>query len=72
MWEPYKKGYKAWLQLERSLSDHSVEAYCRDIELLTRYLQLQTDPPRPTDINSESLRFFIHWIAEMGLSASLR
>jgi integrase/recombinase XerD len=70
MWEPYKKGYKAWLQLERSLSDHSVEAYCRDIELLTRYLQLQTDPPRPTDINSESLRLFIHWIAEMGLSAS--
>ena len=70
MWEPYKKGYKAWLQLERSLSDHSVEAYCRDIELLTRYLQLQTDPPRPADINSESLRLFIHWIAEMGLSAS--
>jgi len=70
MWEPYKKGYKAWLQLERSLSDHSVEAYCRDIELLTRYLQLQTDPPRPTDINSESFRLFIHWIAEMGLSAS--
>ena len=70
MWEPYKKGYKAWLQLERSLSDHSVEAYCRDIELLTRYLQLQTDPPRPADINSESLRLFIHWIAEMGLAAS--
>ncbi|MBU6307997.1 MAG: tyrosine-type recombinase/integrase, partial [Bacteroidetes bacterium] len=70
MWEPYKKGYKAWLQLERSLSDHSVEAYCRDIELLTRYLQLQTDPPRPADINSDSLRLFIHWIAEMGLSAS--
>ena len=56
--------------MERSLSDHSVEAYCRDIELLTRYLQLQTDPPRPADINSESLRHFIHWIAEMGLSAS--
>ena len=70
MWEPYKKGYKAWLQLECSLSDHSVEAYCRDIELLTRYLQLQTDPPRPADINSESLRLFIHWIAEMGLAAS--
>ena len=70
MWEPYKKGYKAWLQLERSLSDHSVAAYCRDIELLTRYLQLQPSPPSPTDINSESLRLFIHWIAEMGLSAS--
>src|ERR1700749_5167513 len=40
MWEPYKKGFKAYLQLERSLSDNSVEAYMRDIEKLTEYLQL--------------------------------
>src|ERR1700750_391549 len=39
MWEPYKKGYKAWLQLERSLSDNSIEAYLRDIDKLTQYLQ---------------------------------
>jgi integrase/recombinase XerD len=69
MWEPYKKGYKAWLQLERSLSDHSVEAYGRDIELLTRYLQLETNSPRPADITSEILRQFIQWIAAIGLSA---
>lgn len=69
MWEPYKKGYKAWLQLERSLSDHSVEAYGRDIELLTRYLQLETTSPRPADITAEILRQFIQRIAAMGLSA---
>ncbi|MBK9661188.1 MAG: site-specific integrase [Chitinophagaceae bacterium] len=39
MWEPYKKGFKAYLQLEKSLSDNSVQAYLRDIELLTNYLQ---------------------------------
>ena len=39
MWEPYKKGFKAYLQLERSLSDNSVEAYMRDIEKLTQYLE---------------------------------
>ena len=70
MWEPYKKGYKAWLQLERSLSDHSVAAYGRDIELLTRYLQLQPTPPTPEKISAESLRLFIHYINELGLSAS--
>ncbi|MFM8591334.1 MAG: site-specific tyrosine recombinase XerD [Sphingomonadales bacterium] len=70
MWEPYKKGYKAWLQLERSLSDHSTAAYGRDIELLTRYLQLQPTPPRPDELTTESLRLFIHWINELGLSAS--
>jgi len=32
MWEAYKKGYKHWLQLEKSLSENSVEAYLRDIE----------------------------------------
>ena len=70
MWEPYKKGYKAWLQLERSLSDHSIEAYGRDIELLTRYLQLQPSPPRPDELTAATLRLFIHWINELGLSAS--
>jgi integrase/recombinase XerD len=70
MWEPYKKGYKAWLQLERSLSDHSVAAYGRDIDLLTRYLQLQPSPPTPEQLSAETLRLFIHWINELGLSAS--
>ena len=39
MWDVYKKGYKAWLQLEKSLSENSVEAYLRDIDKLTQYLQ---------------------------------
>lgn len=38
MWEAYKKGFKAYLQLEKSLSDHSVEAYLRDLEKLTTFL----------------------------------
>jgi len=41
MWEPYKKGFKAYLQLEKSLADNSVEAYLRDIEKLTQYLLLE-------------------------------
>ena len=40
MWAAEKKGFKAWLQLEKSLSDHSVEAYLRDIEKLTQFLSL--------------------------------
>ena len=38
MWEPYKKGFKAYLQLERSLSPNSIEAYLSDIEKLTTFL----------------------------------
>ncbi len=38
MWEAYKKGFKAWLQLEKSLSEHSVNAYMADIDKLTQFL----------------------------------
>jgi len=38
-WDIYKKGFKAFLQLEKSLSAHSVEAYLRDIDKLTNYIE---------------------------------
>ena len=50
MWEPYKKSYKAYLQLEKSLSDNSVEAYMRDLEKLTQHLQATNDLKSPSAI----------------------
>ena len=50
MWEPYKKGFKAYLQLERSLSEHSVEAYLRDLEKLTQFLELTNMHKSPAEI----------------------
>lgn len=70
MWEPYKKGYKAWLQLERSLSDNSVEAYLRDIDKLTQYLQAAGTLKTPDTIDLADLRQFLQWIAELGLNAA--
>lgn len=68
MWEPYKKGFKAWLQLEKSLSDNSVEAYLRDIELLTQYLQKSQSLKNPSDVKLKDLQKFIKSIAELGMS----
>ena len=70
MWEPYKKGYKAWLQLERSLSDNSIEAYLRDIDKLTQYLQAAGTLKNPEGIELKDLQSFLHWIGELGLNAS--
>src|SRR5579871_834302 len=70
MWEPYKKGYKAWLQLERSLSDNSVEAYLRDLDKLTQYLEASQIKLAPDGIELPHLEQFLHWIGEFGFNAA--
>lgn len=70
MWDPYKKGFKAYLQLEKSLSDNSVQAYLRDIELLTNYLQEKKKLEAPADITLKNLQSFLKWITELGMTAT--
>jgi integrase/recombinase XerD len=69
MWDPYKKGFKAYLQLERSLSDNSVEAYLHDVEMLTQYLQSIHQLINPSELVLKDLQQFIKWVAELGMSA---
>jgi integrase/recombinase XerD len=69
MWEIYKKGFKAWLQLEKSLSDNSVEAYLRDVERFTQYLLAINEPKTPAEIELKHLQQFMQWIAELGMTA---
>jgi len=70
VWEPYKKGFKAYLQLERSLSTNSIEAYLNDIEKLTAYLQLQGEMKNPSEVKLPDLQKFVQRIAELGMTAS--
>ncbi len=70
MWEPYKKGFKAWLQLEKSLSDNSVEAYLHDIEKLTTFLIANNNLKNPETIDIKDLQNFIRWIGELGMTAT--
>lgn len=70
MWEPYKKGFKAYLQLEKSLSDNSVQAYLRDLEKLTQYLQHAATLKNPDELKLGDLQQFIKWIAELGLNST--
>lgn len=68
MWEPYKKGFKAYLQLEKSLADHSVEAYLHDLEKLTQYLVTVNEKKTPADVELSDLQLFITWIGELGMT----
>ncbi len=69
MWEGYKKGYKAFLQLEKSLSDNSVEAYLHDIEKLTTWMQVSNQLATPQQLELKDLENFIQWISELGMTA---
>ena len=68
MWDAYKKGYKAWLRLEKSLSEHSVEAYLHDVALFTAFLQEQKDLKEPGSIVLKDLEQFVRRINEIGMS----
>jgi integrase/recombinase XerD len=68
MWEAYKNGFKGYLQLERSLSDHSVEAYLHDIEKLTQFLMMSPTAKSPADTELKDLQQFLKWINELGMS----
>ncbi|HNU88584.1 MAG TPA: tyrosine-type recombinase/integrase [Ferruginibacter sp.] len=70
MWEPYKKGFKAWLQLEKSLADNSVEAYLRDIDKLTDYLQAIQKMVKPDELKLKDLEEFVQWIAGLGMTVA--
>lgn len=70
MWDSYKKHFSAYLQLEKSLSDNSTEAYLHDIEKLTDYLRGNGDPKGPGDISLNDLQGFIQWVADLGMTTT--
>ncbi len=70
MWEAYKKGFKAWLSLEKSLSNNSIEAYLHDVEKLTDFLQISNRLKAPADIDLKDLQQFVKWIGELGMTAT--
>ncbi|MGN6196579.1 MAG: site-specific tyrosine recombinase XerD [Ginsengibacter sp.] len=70
MWEIHKKGFKAYLQLEKSLSENSVEAYVHDVEKLTQFLLLNHLEKNPKEIELSHLESFLKWINKLGMTSS--
>ncbi|MBL6963012.1 MAG: site-specific tyrosine recombinase XerD [Bacteroidetes bacterium] len=66
---PYFNGYKTYLQLEKGLSKHTVDAYLNDFIKLLHYLGEKYPNFTIEKTDKIKLRNFILWINEMGLSA---
>jgi len=69
IWQNYINGFKGYLKLEKSLANNSIEAYCRDIDKFSQYLELSQKNISPQQVTLTDLKEFIHWINVIGLSA---
>lgn len=70
LWKSYINAYKSYLQLERSLSENSVEAYIRDVNKFTEFLLENELNLSPQKVQMEDIQDFINWINKIGLSAT--
>ena len=68
MWPSYLRGFRAFLQLEKSLSGNSVEAYQHDIEKLCQYFEAVGLHPHPKEVTLQQLQDFLKWANELGMS----
>jgi integrase/recombinase XerD len=69
-WQRAIIGFKSYLQLERSLSGNTVEAYLRDIGQLRTFIESTSGEETPVGIKTAQLKEFVQQIAELGLSAN--
>lgn len=68
-WDIYKKQFKAYLKLERSLSDNSIEAYLRDVDKLQNYAELFLDNKGAKAIDLDDVQGFLTYLYELNLAA---
>lgn len=69
VWDAYLKGFKAYLQLERSMSDNTVEAYLHDVAMLRDYMSDAHPSASPESVDLTHLKSFLQHINELELAA---
>lgn len=65
----YRNGFKAFLKLERSLSEHSVEAYIRDLDKLIQYTELEGIEINVKTLDVSFFHAFLSWLNGLGIAA---
>jgi len=68
IWKTYIKGFKSYLQLEKSMSKHTIVAYMNDVEKLRSYVERHLDNKPPATITLKDLEAFVVWINGFNIS----
>lgn len=69
MWEMHIRHFETYLKLERSLSPNSIEAYTRDVKMLSQFIELSFASTSPLKVSSKMLQAFLQYVTELGMSA---
>lgn len=64
------RGFATWLQLEKSLSPHSVQAYLHDVTKLAAYASSSGQDPGPHSLTTRFLSDFLQELNTLGLARS--
>ncbi|TAD95314.1 MAG: tyrosine recombinase [Bacteroidetes bacterium] len=70
MWQRYSKQFKNYLQLERSFSPHSIDAYLRDVKKLWQHIDLQGLNLNPLQVKQEHLESLLKYLNDLHLADS--
>ncbi len=70
MWKEYIRGFRAYLQLEKSLSANTVDAYLHDLEILIRFLESEKGVTNPGDVTYPHLAAFVTELHQTGMATA--
>lgn len=62
--------FAQFLQLEKSLSENSIEAYLHDVNKLCEFLVINNEIEDLRQCNANSLRAFVYWLNSFGIAAT--
>lgn len=69
MWEIHIRHFETYLKLERSLSPNSIEAYTRDVRMLSQFTEMKQPGTSPLKVTTKLLQQFLQYVNELGMSA---
>lgn len=69
MWDQQIRDFSHYLKIERSLSANSIEAYIRDVRMLSSFVDMKHKGTSPIKVDFAQLRGFLEYINELGMSA---
>ena len=64
---PHHNAFKAYLKLERGLSENSIDAYLNDVGKLRQYYEANSREFRIKEVSDSDLYHYITWLSELGM-----